>query len=339
MLHQTCRFEEKLKAGQLSAVNNMITVIAQDEEFVSYINADSENMNDRLFTFFFDDPLIEAQKCDEDNRIVTVISYLAMLKKLTRRGLMKKTVRRSDNFTGKIRGHIDLKRQISKNLSTGRKERIYCTYIEKSADITENRILKYALTLAAEYLEKNFYELFNSFSGEIAVCRRRLKDVSEERFKPEDIDRIILPGMYKSYRPVLGLAKVILTEISVVNDTEKDKTETVKIVPYAVNMPLLFECYCRTRIKQALEVINNAQPEHRAELLPYVPNKKNLVRSDSTSGYASVGNESCYIGGSVVPDIVIAYYNVNEDGTKEEKPSQYAVYDVKYKDISNVLYL
>ena len=228
-----------------------------------------------------------------------------------------------------------MKRQISKNLSTGRKERIYCTYIEKSADITENRILKYALTLAAEYLEKNFYELFNSFSGEIAVCRRRLKDVSEERFKPEDIDRIILPGMYKSYRPVLGLAKVILTEISVVNDTEKDKTETVKIVPYAVNMPLLFECYCRTRIKQALEVINNAQPEHRAELLPYVPNKKNLVRSDSTSGYASVGNESCYIGGSVVPDIVIAYYNVNEDGTKEEKPSQYAVYDVKYKDISN----
>ena len=331
VLHQTCRFEDGLKTEQLSAINNMICVIAQDEEFVSYINAECENKNDRLFTFFFDDPLIEAKKCDEDNRIVTVISYLAMLKKLTRRGLMKKTVKRSENFTGKLRGHIDMKKQISKNLSAGRKERIYCTYIEKSADITENRILKYTLTLAAEYLEKNFHELFNSFSGEIAVCRRRLKDVSEERFKPEDIDRIILPGMYKSYRPVLGLSKVIMTEISILNDTEKKKTEIVKIVPYAVNMPLLFECYCRKRVKQALEEINK-QTDYRAGMLPYVADKKNLTRSDSKSGYACVGNKSCYIGGSVVPDIVIAYYKI-KDGTKDEKPFQYEVYDVKYKKL------
>ena len=334
VLHQECRFEDGLglktdKDSTISAINNMISVIAKDEEFISYINFDSSDPNKRLFTFFFDDPLIEGQKTDDDNKIVTAISYLAMVKKLTRRGLMKKTVKRSENFTGRIRGHIDLKKQISKNLSTGRKERIYCTYIERSADITENRVIKYALNRAAHELEK-YSGLFKLYSGEFAICRRRLNDVSDERFKPEDIDRIILPGMYKSYRPVLDLAKVILTEFSIV-DNDSDG-ETVKIVPYAINMPLLFECYCRTRIKEALEKINNDQTDYRAELLPYVADKKNLNESDSKSGYATVGVKDCYIGGVIVPDIVIAYYH-KPDENDSKKPFQYAVYDVKYKEL------
>ena len=329
VLHQMCRFEDDLKTKQHSAINNMISVIAKDEEFISYINFDSSDPNERLFTFFFDDPLIEGQKTDDDNKIVTAISYLAMVKKLTRRGLMKKTVKRSENFTGRIRGHIDLKKQIAKNLSTGRKERNYCTYIERSTDITENRVIKYALNRAAHELGK-YSELFHLYSGDFAICRRRLNDVSDESFKPEDIDRIILPGMYKTYRPVFDLAKVILTEFSIVNDSrDSTNNDTVKIVPYAINMLLLFECYCRTRVKQALEEINNEQTKYKAEMLPYVADKKNLAPSDSKSGYACVGEKDCYIFGSLVPDIVIAYYEMDKDGTKEEKPAQYAVYDVK----------
>ena len=332
VLHQKCRFEDG-KNSEISAIKNMISVIAKDEEFISYINFDSSDPNKRLFTFFFDDPLIEGQKTDDDNKddnkIVTAISYLALLKKLTRRGLMKKTVKRSENFTGKLRGHIDMKKQISKNLSAGRKERIYCTYIERSADITENRVIKYALNRAAHELGK-YPELFKLYSGEFAICRRRLNDISDERFKPEDIDRIILPGMYKSYRPVLDLAKVILTEFS--NVDNNPGSETVKIVPYAINMPLLFECYCRTRIKEALEKINNDQTDYRAELLPYVADKKNLNESDSKSGYATVGVKDCYIGGVIVPDIVIAYYQTSDENDSN-KPFQYAVYDVKYKEL------
>ena len=282
-----------------------------------------------LYHIFLDGGRLNQWFPKYDSKIVTAISYLAMVKKLTRRGLMKKTVKRSENFTGRIRGHIDLKKQISKNMSTGRKERIYCTYIERSADITENRVIKYALNRAAHELEE-YSGLFKLYSGEFAICRRRLNDVSDERFKPEDIDLIILPGMYKSYRPVLDLAKVILTEFSIV-DNDSDG-ETVKIVPYAINMPLLFECYCRTRIKEALEKINNDQTDYRAELLPYVADKKNLNESDSKSGYATVGDKDCYIGGVIVPDIVIAYYH-KPDENDSKKPFQYAVYDVKYKEL------
>ena len=65
ILHQECRFEEGLKAikesakkkknpkesDYISAINNMISVIAKDEEFISYINFDSSDPDKRLFTF------------------------------------------------------------------------------------------------------------------------------------------------------------------------------------------------------------------------------------------------------------------------------------------------
>jgi hypothetical protein len=103
----------------------------------------------------------------------------------------------------------------------------------------------------------------------------------------------------------------------------------IGIIPYAVNMPLLFECYARKRIKDKLKEIA-PRDECEARMLKFVANKRGIDKTDDEYGCMSVMKDKdseCYIAGSVVPDIVIEY--TCKEGNKEEK--FYRIYDVKYK--------
>lgn len=340
VLQIKCRFDDYLRGKSESALVNMISVISKDEEFPQYLCTDLPE-GERLITFFTEEDLLPGDKLSEDNRLITVISFISVLEKLTRRCVMRHTVRQTENLTGNIRGKILFSKHISKNLAQGRQDRIYCQYTTRTEDTPENRFLKYALKKAAAYLQEKFSSMYEKYSRDILVCLRRLSAVADVQCNANDLDRIILPGMYMAYRPALQLAKVILTEISM--NTNK-ASNSFCVIPYAVNMPLLFECYARTRIKEALEIakakgelkiVNDKAEtkkdiEYKAELLPFVPDKQNLP--DREGSYLPVfsENRNCYIRGNLIPDIVIAYRE--EDQSENSKPKFYRVYDVKYKD-------
>lgn len=331
VLQIKCRFDDNLRGKSESALVNMISVISRDEEFPQYLCADLPE-GERLITFFTDEDLLPGDRISEDNRLITVISFISVLEKLTRRCVMRHTVRQTENLTGNIRGKILFSKHISKNLAQGRQDRIYCQYTTRTEDTPENRFLKCALKKASAYLQERFSSMYEKYSRDILVCQRRLSGVADVRCNANDLDRIILPGMYMAYRPALQLAKVILTEISM--NTNKT-SNSFSAIPYAVNMPLLFECYARTRIKDALKIAavadkGDQKQKYKAELLPFVPDKKNLP--DREGSYLPVfsGNSDCYIRGNLIPDIVIAYRE--KDQSEDSEPAFYRVYDVKYKD-------
>ena len=328
VLQIKCRFDDTLKGNSNSALINMISVISRDDEFPQYL-CDDLPEGERLITFFTEEDLLPGSKISEDNRLITIISFVVLLEKLTRRFMIRHTVRQAENLTGKIRGKILFNKHITQNLTRGREDRIYCQYTKRTTDTLENRFLKYALKQADAYLKEVSSSVYQRYSSDILACRRRFSEVADVRCAATDIDRVILSGMYAPYRPALQLAKVILTEISM---NQSGKNENTGVIPYAVNMPLLFECYTRARIKEALKKVNeNKNDTYEAKLLPYVPDKKNMPEQEGS--YLPVFQDTsskCYIRGNLVPDVVIAYREKSQP--EDLKPKFYRVYDVKYKD-------
>lgn len=316
----------KSKDNESNAILNMLDTIASDEEFDEYLCMDLPE-GERLITYFFDEDLIFADEITKDNKMLTYISFIHLVLNSTKRGLMSKMVKKSENFNGKVRGKIDVKYQISKNIMRGRKDRIYCSYSEKSVDILENQILKYALTIISDSKIAGLKNLQRS----INILKRRFSAVSDRKVTPAEIDRIILPSMYQNYKSMFQLAKVIISDISMYNTESGSKKG---LVPYAINMPLLFECYVRTIIKEKIEVINNDKNiPYRIEMKKFVPNKTGKSY-DESYGCVMSTKDKCYIQGLLVPDIVLAYYKKESEDKEYEdnaKPLFYRVYDVKYK--------
>lgn len=319
------RFSEDSEDCILKMLNKIMT----DDEFDQYFSNDLEE-GKRLITYFFDEDLILAKSTIDEYKILTYISFVRLVLDFTRRGLMSKSVRKTQNFTGKIRGKIDIKNQITKNVMRGRDDRQYCKYSEKSVDIMENQVIKYALNIVI----KDSKSLgLNSIERSIGILKRRFSGVSDVKLSVSEIDRIILPAMYQSYRPMFQLAKVIISEKTLYPTSDGDR---VGVIPYAINMPFLFECYVRTILKEQIKNINEKNKKNKKnknyyiEMKKFVPDKRRSYDESYGCRMSTKGN--CYIKGNLVPDIVLEYYEDDKIKTKG-----YRVYDVKYKyiDMSN----
>lgn len=328
------RFSEDSEDCILKMLNKIMT----DDEFDQYFSNDLEE-GKRLITYFFDEDLILAKSTIDEYKILTYISFVRLVLDFTRRGLMSKSVRKTQNFTGKIRGKIDIKNQITKNVMRGRDDRQYCKYSEKSVDIMENQVIKCALNIVI----KDSKSLgLNSIERSIGILKRRFSGVSDVKLSVSEIDRIILPAMYQSYRPMFQLAKVIISEKTLYPTSDGDR---VGVIPYAINMPFLFECYVRTILKEQIKNINEKNENNEGsdeseknkknknyyiEMKKFVSDKRRSY--DESYGCRMSTKKDCYIKGNLVPDIVLEYYEDDKIKTKG-----YRVYDVKYKyiDMSN----
>lgn len=89
-------------------------------------------------------------------------------------------------------------------------------------------------------------------------------------------------------------------------------------------MPLLFECYVRTILKEQIKNINEKNKNYYIEMKKFVPDKRRSY--DESYGCRMSTKKDCYIKGNLVPDIVLEYYEDDKIKTKG-----YRVYDVKYK--------
>lgn len=311
----------------------MLNKIMTDDEFDQYFSNDLEE-GERLITYFFDEDLILAESTNNEYKILTYISFIRIVLDFTKRDLMSKSLRKNKNFTGKIQGKIDIKNQIIKNVMRGRNDRQYCKFSEKSVDIIENQAIKYALNIV---IQKSKSLGLNDIERSIGILKRRFSGVSDVKLSISQIDKITLPAMYQSYRPMLQLAKVIISEEILYPTQDGDR---VGVIPYAINMPILFECYVRTILKEQIKNINednensdNSEDKsienkeyYYIEMKKFVPDKRRSY--DESYGCRMSTKKDCYIKGKLIPDIVLEYYTIDKG---KKNPLGYRVYDVKYK--------
>lgn len=154
------------------------------------------------------------------------------------RGLFR-SYREQNEDLNTIRGRIDFGRQLTRaRLPLP----VACRYEEFTADVDENRYLKAAVRRSLRV------------AGVPVVDRRRLmgqlvdmEEVSDAAVRGDDLDRITFTRLNEHYRPALGLARLILDHLTLV-----DQRDATTASSFMVDMNDLFERFVTERLRRAL---------------------------------------------------------------------------------------
>lgn len=232
----------------------MLEKVMTDDEYDDYIE-ELEKDGKYLFKIFYDQPIIQLtqnQQCDAD--ILYALSFINLCFSLCKKGIKKKMIHKEENFTAKIRGRIDIQKNIRKNTSKGRNDRFYCKYIDFSADTTENRILKATLVRCKKIIEQKF-EMHSEIVSRLFFCMNSLRGVKLVTIKKQDFSNVNTSGLYSYYKPLIKQAKCILSQkyLSYIAEDGRSVTRSVYTIPYMINMETVFEFYARTVFRERID--------------------------------------------------------------------------------------
>lgn len=229
-------------------------VMADKEEYDDYIS-ELEKNGKFLFKIFYDQPVIKLdqnQKSDAD--ILYALSFVNSCYELCKKGIKKKLIHHEENCNAKIRGRIDVQKNIRKNTVNGRNDRFYCKYIDFTADTIENRILKATMERCKRILNNKF-ELNSEIMGRIHFCLNTLRGVKTVLIKNKDFNGISVGGLYTYYKPLMKQAKCIMSQkyMSYTAEDGSVVNKSVFTIPYMINMESLFEFYSRIIFKEQID--------------------------------------------------------------------------------------
>jgi hypothetical protein len=290
----------------------MLEKVMADDEYENYIE-ELEKKGKYLFRVFYDQPLIQLAQ-DENNNgdLLYALSFINSCYLLCKKGLKKTMYHQEKNYNSKVRGKIDVKKNIRENTSRGRNDRFYCKYIDFTEDNIENRILKVTLKKCKSIVEKRF-EKNAEITKKVHYCMNVLRRVKSVAIKTSDFNNVSVSGLYMYYKPVLQQARSIFSQkyYSYSVDGEKTITKSVYTIPYMINMETLFEYYARTMIKKNLD-------DDKYELDEY--SKKMFLERGATRKEDT--EKDIHLMPYCIPDIII-----RDKVTKEAL----VVIDAKYK--------
>lgn len=154
----------------------MLQDVMLDDEYEQYMS-ELESDKKFLFKIFFDQPLIRLpQGINLDAEILFALSYVNSCYYLCKKGLKKSLIYKEENYTAKLRGKIDVAKNIKHNTVRGRCDKFYCKYVDFTEDTIENRILKAALLKCKPLIKSRFPES-TVIQNKISFCANAFKHV------------------------------------------------------------------------------------------------------------------------------------------------------------------
>jgi hypothetical protein len=210
-------------------------------------NKDTAQYMSRIYDIRINKPSIELSK--DDARPITLIimyHYLSLLSELVKKPLVKSYVNKTENLKAKIKGKILLGGHIKKNISNKRYDRIMCSYDEYSTDCPANRLLHSAYKICLQYFAGNNnitalfskYNYIDTYFSNIGYIES-LMEVSKIKTNP----------LFLEYKDTLRIAKIIF-KLKSYDEKSQDENK-MKIPPYIIDMPKLFEIYVLALLKSA----------------------------------------------------------------------------------------
>ncbi len=287
-------------------------VMADKEEYDDYV-AELEKNGKFLFKVFYDQSVIKLDQDQEyDADVLYALSFINSCFDLCKKGVKKRMIHQEDNYNARIRGRIDIRKNIRKNTVNGRNDRFYCKYIDFTADTIENRILKATLIKCKGILGKKF-ELKSEVMSRLHYCLNVLKGVSSTKIKIKDFNDVVVTGLYIYYKPLIKQAKAILTKKlnSYKAEGESAINKSVFVIPYMINMESLFEFYVRTVLKEILD----SNKYYVRKFSEHILIEKGITRDEDAL-------KGIHLMSYCIPDIIIVEKTTG-------KPAY--VFDVKYK--------
>lgn len=289
---------------------HMLETVMFDDEYDIYL-AELAAGKRFLYHIFYDQPIIRLPRnVNIDAAILFALSYINSCHALCKKGLRKSLIYHEENFIAKLRGKIDVNRNIRHNTARCRNDKFYCRYVDFTDDTAENRIVKAALLRCKTILNKKFREEA-SVTGKINYCLNILGRVKTAAINNADFNTSNAGGLYSYYKPVIQQARAILSLNfqSYPDQSGEGGNQFIYTIPYAINMETLFEYYARIEFKKALK---NSQ--YRVERY----SRKYFLQKDIQS--SDDAEKGIHLMPFCIPDIII-YENENP----------VAVIDAKYK--------
>jgi 5-methylcytosine-specific restriction enzyme subunit McrC len=150
------------------------------------------------------------------------------LEKIIQTGLFTGYKNYDDNMTS-VRGKILLKEHLAANHI--RNDRIYCSFSEISADIIENRIIKYTL-----FYLSHCYFVDETIDAQLIRYYKRLDGVDLVTVTDHDFRAIEYTPLNQHYKTVLRLCELLIRD-SALDEEIGEKTA----ISFLINMNKLFE--------------------------------------------------------------------------------------------------
>lgn len=232
---------------------DMLECVMQDDEYEDYLR-ELEKDDKFLFKIFYDQDVIPLeQKMDTQAELLYALSFLNSCYSLCKKGLKKSLIYKNENYTAKLRGKIDVTKNMKFNTARGRCDKFFCKYIDFTENNIENQIIKSALVRCKDLLREKF-ESNSTIVTRISFCMNVLRKVSKKKISNTDFKMVEINGLYSYYKPVIQQAKAILGQKfhSYVTSEGDNKKKNVYTIPYVINMETLFEFYTRTVLKKIL---------------------------------------------------------------------------------------
>jgi len=206
----------------------------------------SENLDEVLYIRTEDEP-IEVDARDFQLEPLLIVFFLNLMQKIVRKGLRHDYIMREERLDGKIKGKVLMNEYARKGIAKGRKDQVNCRFQEYAVDCLDNRVLKTALLLCRDIINRNriglshqIDELDNMYNNAIVAFEQVEAGVSLQ-----DLHRVHVHPMYKDYRAIMPLAKMIIRKqgYCVGEEYDEEVNRTQKFPPFIINMPILFERY------------------------------------------------------------------------------------------------
>ncbi|GEM_PF-1459196 len=197
---------------------------------------------------------IPIEKNDKIFTVFVILNFLWIVEKIAKKGLKKGYVRVSQNLKNQIKGKILIKETLQRNFMKGIHTTVVCSFENYTFDCIENRLIKTALWKINQFLnsmggrhlklpevESKIGFLLNSFKGIqfINPDKRIFKNLKQSVF-------------YKEYTLALELAKMIFQSLGF-DPFTPIKEKSIFVIPYYINMALLFELYVYKKLRERYE--------------------------------------------------------------------------------------
>lgn len=203
----------------------------------------------KIYTIDFDKPAIEAPALRSVVSPLIVFHFLNVISRINT--LKKDYVHYSENLK-KVKGHIRMLQNERKNIATKKYDRIYCDYDEYSVDIPENRLLKKALLFSQKFItnliasKKSYAPILFKLTKSLSLFENVSDDVQYS-----EVGNIKGHKLFKEYAEAIRLAKIVLRHFDY--NIQNVSFEDSKVVPFTLDMSLLYEHYVYGLLYQAYQ--------------------------------------------------------------------------------------
>jgi 5-methylcytosine-specific restriction enzyme subunit McrC len=201
-----------------------------------------------LYEIKFEEPFIEIEQKQDLLTPLLVVQFLQVVKSIVRKGLKKSYYKVEHNLNAKIKGKVLVAQTLKQNIIKNKPTKTFCQYDEFGFNCIENRILKKTLNFVQKYLAL-FPNYLKLASPVINYCLPAFHEV-DENIDLKTLKGITHNSFYKEYKEALHISSLILKRFGYnIKEIDTLINKTVKVPPFWIDMPKLFELYVLGMLK------------------------------------------------------------------------------------------